>query len=101
MNLETQIKPELWEAIATSYQARNYTHAIKDAMSVITDTLRDKSGLDGDGDPLVGKALGFSDGKPPTSKNQLFPNPDRTRDAERSNVRFERDVCLSSQSKES
>lgn len=65
MNLETQIRPELWAAIANSYQTENYTHAIKDAMAFVTDALRDKTGLDGDGQELVGKALGFSVGKPP------------------------------------
>ena len=72
MNLETQIKPELWAAIANSYQSGNYTHAIRDAMSVITEILRDKSGLDGDGRSLVGKALGFSKGKPPRIKVNKF-----------------------------
>lgn len=65
MNLESQIRPELWAAISHSYESENYTHAIKDAMSFVTDILRDKTGLDGDGKELVGKALGFSAGKPP------------------------------------
>ena len=68
MNLETQIKPELWAVIVSSYGAGNYTHAISDAMSLVTETLRDKSGLDGDGDKLAGKALGFNEGKPPLIK---------------------------------
>lgn len=65
MNLESQIQPELWVAISHAYESENYTHAIKDAMSFVTDILRDKTGLDGDGKELVGKALGFSPGKPP------------------------------------
>jgi len=72
MNLETQIKPELWSAISDSYKSENYTHAIKDAMSLITEILRDKSGLDGDGDKLVGQALGFSEGKEPRIKINKF-----------------------------
>ncbi len=68
MNLETRIKPDLWAAIEHSYSSGNYTHAIKDAMSVVTEVLRDKSGLDGDGDKLVGQALGFSEGKQPRIK---------------------------------
>jgi uncharacterized protein (TIGR02391 family) len=68
MDLETRIKPELWAAIAHSYETRNHTHAIRDAMAVVTEVLRDKSGLDGDGDKLVGAALGFSQGKPPRIK---------------------------------
>lgn len=68
MSLETRIKPELWSAVAHSYDTGNYTHAIRDAMTVVTEVLRDKSGLDGDGDKLVGAALGFSQGKPPRIK---------------------------------
>lgn len=68
MNLETQITPELWTAIASSYESENYSHAIKDAMSMITEMLRDKSGLDGDGVKLVGQALGFGKGKQPKIK---------------------------------
>src|SRR2546430_9533218 len=68
MNLEAQIRPELWDAVKSSYQATNYTHAIRDAMVVITATLRDRSGIDGDGDELVGKALGLKNDKPPLIK---------------------------------
>ena len=68
MDLETHLKPELWAAIAHSYETGNYTHVIRDAMAVVTEVLRDKSGLDGDGDKLVGAALGFSQGKPPRIK---------------------------------
>lgn len=60
--IDTKIKPELWGAIANSYTSENYTNAIKDAMSYLTEILRDKSGEDGDGYQLVGKALG---GNPP------------------------------------
>jgi uncharacterized protein (TIGR02391 family) len=68
MNLETQIKPELWDAVKSSYQAANYTHAIRDAMAVVTATLRDRSGLDIDGEALVGSAFGFKNYKPPLIK---------------------------------
>jgi len=68
MDLETHIKPELWAAIAHSYDTSNYTHAIRDGMAVVTEVLRDKSGLDGDGDKLAGAALGFSQDKPPRIK---------------------------------
>jgi len=78
MNIETKIKPELWEAVVSSYQAENYTHAIRDAMSVVTEVLRDKSGLDGDGRPLVGQALGFGKGKQPKIKvNKLQTETER------------------------
>ena len=65
MNFEGMIKEELWSAIRGSYNAGNYTHAIRDAMAFITDVLRDKSGLDGDGDNLVGQALGSGQDQQP------------------------------------
>lgn len=78
MNLETRIKPVLWDAIVSSYRAENYTHAIKDAMAVITVVLREKSGVDGDGQALVGQALGFSRGRPPKIKiNKLQTDTER------------------------
>lgn len=62
MDLRNYIKPELWDAISDSYEAENFKHAILDAIHVISDLLREKSGVDGDGVALVGKALG---GDPP------------------------------------
>jgi len=58
MNLRTQISDRLWEAIASAYEAGNYAHAVLEAVHVITEVLREKSGLDGDGNQLVGQALG-------------------------------------------
>ena len=60
MNLRTQIRPELWQSVASTYSAENYSHAVLDAMHHLSDVLRDKSGLDGDGTTLVGQALGGS-----------------------------------------
>ena len=58
MNLQTHIQPELWEAIFNSYNAGNYAHSISDAMHYVSNVLRDKAGVDGDGANLVGQALG-------------------------------------------
>lgn len=63
MNLRTQISERLWEAIAGAYEAGNYAHAVLESVHVITTVLREKSGLDGDGNQLVGKALGGDDPK--------------------------------------
>jgi uncharacterized protein (TIGR02391 family) len=57
MNLQTLISPELWLAVSNTYQAENYGHAILDAMHYLSDVLREKTGLDGDGHDLVNKAL--------------------------------------------
>jgi uncharacterized protein (TIGR02391 family) len=58
MNLQTQVSSELWQAIASSYEVGNFTHAILDAMHQLTVVLRERSGVDGDGATLVGQALG-------------------------------------------
>lgn len=58
MDLSREISGELWEAICTSYQAGHFSHAIVDTMHHLSDAIRNKSGLDGDGTALVGQALG-------------------------------------------
>lgn len=57
MNLQTHIRTELWNTLSNSYDAENYKNAILDAMHFLSNTLRDKSGIDGDGVSLVGQAL--------------------------------------------
>ncbi|MBI5713517.1 MAG: TIGR02391 family protein [Chloroflexi bacterium] len=58
MNLSTHIKKDLWSAIQSTYESANYNHAILDAMHYLSDVLRQKTGVDGDGATLVGQALG-------------------------------------------
>lgn len=58
MNLQLLIRPELWLAIFATYEAGNYNHAIIDAFHYMSEIIREKSGLDGDGEQLVGKAFG-------------------------------------------
>lgn len=58
MNLETNVSEELWRAIRTTYENKNYTGAIQDAVYFLSDRLREKSDLEGDGQSLVGEALG-------------------------------------------
>lgn len=65
MNLETHIRPDLWAVVEDSYRSGNYTHSIKDALSLVTEVLRDRSGLDGDGYGLAGHALGVGGREPP------------------------------------
>jgi uncharacterized protein (TIGR02391 family) len=43
----------------------NYFHAVFEAMKSIASKIRDRSGLTGDGAPLVQQAFGMSDGKKP------------------------------------
>ena len=58
MNLQTHIKASLWQAIQSTYEAGNYSHAILDAMHYLSNVLRDKTGADGDGVSLAGQAMG-------------------------------------------
>jgi uncharacterized protein (TIGR02391 family) len=58
MNLQTHLCNDLWLAIQNTYGAGNYSDAILDAMHHLSDVLRDKTGVDGDGAALVGQALG-------------------------------------------
>jgi uncharacterized protein (TIGR02391 family) len=58
MNLETRLSQPLWNAVKTSFEARNYTAAILDAIHALSDLIRERTDLDGDGVSLVGAALG-------------------------------------------
>lgn len=58
MNLETRLPEALWEALRANYERRNFTGAIIDAFLFLSELLRNKSGVEGDGAPLIGQALG-------------------------------------------
>ena len=61
MTVRNEIDVELWEAIQKNYDAENYTGAILDAIFKLTDTIRNKTGLEGDGASLIGQAFGGDD----------------------------------------
>ena len=65
MNIETRLDPRLWNAIQSTYNNRNFTAAILDAVYFLSDLIRDKTGLQSDGVSLVGQAFG---GKSPQLK---------------------------------
>lgn len=58
MELQKEIAPELHGAIKVHYDAGLYSNAIIDAMKVLTELIRTKSKLDGDGANLIGQAFG-------------------------------------------
>jgi len=60
MNLETKPDPRLWDAIRATYETRNFTGAISDAMYFVSDLIRERTGLESDGTSLVGQAFGGS-----------------------------------------
>lgn len=70
MNLQTHIRSNLWLAISSTYEAKNYCHAILDAMHHLSNILREKAGVDGDGVSLVGQALGGNSPKLRVNKLQ-------------------------------
>jgi uncharacterized protein (TIGR02391 family) len=65
MNLEVLLTENLWKSIQSSYERRDYTASILDAIHFLTSLIREKTGLDGDGVSLVGRAFG---GKSPKLK---------------------------------
>lgn len=70
MNLETRLPDPLWEAIRQNYEKRDFTGSILDAMYFLSDLLRKKSGLEGDGAALVGQAFGGASPKIKLNKLQ-------------------------------
>lgn len=58
MNLETQLEPRLWESIRESIEARKFTTAILEGIHLLSEVIRERSGLEGDGVQLVGDAFG-------------------------------------------
>jgi len=62
MNLQAEIRSELWVAISQQYEQGHYSNAILAAFHYLRDVIRDSANLDGDGAVLVGQAFG---GSPP------------------------------------
>ncbi len=54
MNLQTTIGEELWASISAAYDGERFTHAILEALHHLSNVLRDRAGVDGDGAALVG-----------------------------------------------
>src|ERR1017187_9139148 len=75
MNLQTSISARLWAAVQTTYEAGNYTGAILDSIYFLSDLIRNKSGLDSDGNALVGAAFGGAN--PIIKVNPLQTDTDR------------------------
>lgn len=76
MNLETRLDKRLWDAIQASYVKQDFTHAIQDAFYFLSDLIREKTGLSGDGATLVGQAFG---GKSPKLRvNKLQSDSERS-----------------------
>ncbi|USK56386.1 TIGR02391 family protein [Cytobacillus solani] len=61
MDLKANIEHDLWEAIKKNYENESFSSSILDAIHLLTETIRNKTGLEGDGNSLIGQALGGSD----------------------------------------
>lgn len=70
MNIETRLDPRLWQSIQNSYESRNYTGAILDALYFLNDLIREKTGLGSDGITLAGQAFGGNSPKLKVNKLQ-------------------------------
>ncbi len=58
MNVETSISERLWKEIQQNYEEGRFTDAIKDSILQLSEIIRDKANLEGDGLQLVGDAFG-------------------------------------------
>ncbi|MDT0144868.1 TIGR02391 family protein [Priestia aryabhattai] len=70
MDLKISIDQDLWEAIEKNYENESYASAILDAMHLLTNTIRNKTGLEGDGSGLIGQAFGGENPKIQLNKLQ-------------------------------
>lgn len=75
MNLQTTIGEELWASVASAYDGDQFTHAILEALHHLSNVLRDRAGVDGDGAALVGQAL--SGDQPRLKLNSLQTESDK------------------------
>ena len=58
MEIQKEISPELFAAVKSHYESCSYSNAVLDAIKVLTELIREKAKLDGDGPNLVGQAFG-------------------------------------------
>jgi uncharacterized protein (TIGR02391 family) len=82
MNLETKLEPKLWEAVRASLEARKFTGAILDGMHLLSDVIRERSGLEGDGVSLIGAAFGGSTPKLKVNRMQTESEQNEQRGVE-------------------
>ena len=75
MNLETEISSDLWSAIEKPYNGNNYSHAVLDAIHFLSETIRELTGLDGDGSKLIDRA--FTKDTPLLKLNKLQTETER------------------------
>jgi uncharacterized protein (TIGR02391 family) len=75
MNLQDEIRNDLWIAIEKSYVSKIYNSAILDAIHFLSDQIRERANIDGDGASLVGQAFGGDN--PPLRINKFQTETER------------------------
>ncbi|WP_419872923.1 TIGR02391 family protein [Candidatus Pristimantibacillus sp. PTI5] len=70
MDLKFNVQQDLWEAIEKNYENESYSSAILDTIHLLTETIRNKTGLEGDGSSLIGQAFGSDNPKIQLNKLQ-------------------------------
>ena len=58
MNIETAVSEYLWGEIKQNYEEGRFTDAIKDCIMHLSNVIREKSNVEGDGVQLIGDAFG-------------------------------------------
>lgn len=74
MDLQSEIDRELWKAVKSTYEHQNYSGAILDAMYFLSELIRNKTGLEGDGAQLISNA--FTGTNPKIKINMLQTDSD-------------------------
>jgi len=75
MEVRITVEERLADAITSSYESGNYSGTVIDAIHVLGDLILSKSGLDLDGNALIGTAFGGSN--PPIRVNSLQTESDK------------------------
>jgi len=74
MFIQHEISEELWSVIESKYQNGDYTGVIQDCFVYLSEIIRDKSDIKGDGTDLINKA--FSENNPRIKINRLETTSD-------------------------
>ncbi len=58
MDIETNIEEILWNEIRNSYKDRRFSDSMKESFYFLSEVIRNKTGLPGDGIELIGESFG-------------------------------------------
>jgi uncharacterized protein (TIGR02391 family) len=75
MNLQANVSTRVWDSVRAAYEAGNYSDAILDSIRYLSELIRNKSGLESDGNTLIGAAFGGA--SPIVKVNSLHTESER------------------------